>query len=356
LSWLNDLAHSSGAGGKLGFAVLVVAAFLAVIGLLLLLIDRTPKRGQERYQAFLFLLPAIILLAIGLVGPIITTAISSVTTPEVRLKHCIPTATNNCLASKGGAFDNFANYRWAFTNSEVLNALWNTIKWTLIAPITATAIGLVYANVVDKIRGEAIAKALIFLPGAISFVGAAVIWGLIYKQPSQNAPSGLLNVVLKWFGAGPINFGQDAHTTTYFLIIIMIWIQAGFATVILSAAIKGVPTEMLEAARLDGANAVQIFFRVVIPSIRPSIIVVLVTISVATLKVFDLVQAFGADKFGGNTLANLMYTTWKQAPIGSAGGALGEHRSATLAMIIFLLVIPFVGYQVRQMVKARAGR
>jgi len=137
---------------------------------------------------------------------------------------------------------------------------------------------------------------------------------------------------------------------------VMIWIQAGFATVVLSAAIKGVPAELSEAAKIDGATNGQAFRRVVVPSIRPTIIVVMVTISVATLKVFDLVNTFGADKFGGDTLANLMYTTYKQSPIGLGAGPLGEHRSAALATLIFLLVIPFVAFQVRQMVRQRAAR
>jgi len=136
----------------------------------------------------------------------------------------------------------------------------------------------------------------------------------------------------------------------------MIWIQAGFATVLLSAAIKGVPAELVEAAKIDGATAGQAFRRVTIPSIRPTIIVVLVTISIATLKIFDLIQTFGADKYGGDTLANLMYTTYKQSPIGLGAGPLGEHRSAALATLIFLLVIPFVAFQVRQMVRQRAAR
>jgi alpha-glucoside transport system permease protein len=358
LSWLNDWAHASGAFGKISFAIIIVSAFLAVIGLLLLLVDRAPKRGQERIQAFLFLLPALILIVIGLLGPIITTAVSSFTTAEVRKKNCIKTAINSCLQSKGGSWAGLDNWRWAFGNSDVHSALFNTIKWTLIAPIVATVVGLVYAVVIDKIKGEAIAKALVFLPNAISFVGAAVIWNLMYKQPSDNAAPGLLNAFLKnVFNAGPIDFPLNNTYTTYWLIVIMIWIQAGFATVLLSAAIKGVPGELLEAAKIDGANAWQAFRKVTIPSIRPTLIVVLVTISVATLKVFDLIQAFGANQHGGDTLANLMFTTWKQGGIAvGGGGTLGDHRSATLAMIIFLLVIPFVAFQVRQMVRTRAGR
>lgn len=359
MHWLYEWAHGSSAWQKLGFAIVMVAGFLAVIGLLLLLIDRTPRRGREKWQALLFLLPAAALLGLGLIGPIIRTAISSLTSAEVSSKNCLPQFHENCLLNPGGHWNNFANFRWAFTNHDVQFAIWHTIMWTLITPVAATLIGLSYAYAIDKIRGEAFAKALVFLPTGISFVGAAVIWGLMYQQPTQNAAPGLINVVLNWVGLGPINFPTaGGWQLTLWMIVVMIWIQAGFATVVLSAAIKSVPAELSEAAKIDGATPGQAFRRVVIPSIRPTLIVVLVTISIATLKVFDLIQTFGADKFGGDTLANLMYTTFKQAPQGQHGGSgvLGEHQASALAMIIFLLVVPFVAFQVRQMVKTRQSR
>jgi alpha-glucoside transport system permease protein len=356
--WLYKLAHGGAAWQKLSFAIIMLILFFAVIGLLLVVIDRTPRRGREKWQAFLFLLPAFILLGAGLIGPIIKTAVSSLTSAEQRTKGlCIPINGNTCLANRGGQWNNFSHFRWAFTDHDSLFALAHTLEWTVITPAVATAVGLIYAYSIDKIRGEAIAKALVFLPSAISFVGAAVIWGLMYQQPSQGGASGLVNVVLNWVGLGPLNFPTTGGwRLTLLMIVVMIWIQAGFATVVLSAAIKAVPGEIIEAAKIDGATAGQAFRRVVIPQIRPTTIVVLVTISIATLKVFDLVQTFGADKFGGDTLANLMYTTYKNAGLGTAAGPLGEHRSSALAMVIFLLVIPFVAFQVRQMVRQRAGR
>jgi alpha-glucoside transport system permease protein len=353
--WLYELAHSHSTSGKLVFAVIMVVLFLGVIGVLLLLIDRVPRKGREKSQAFLFLLPALILLGLGLVGPIIRTAISSLTSGEVTKNLCVPRPGHSCLIDKGGAWNNFANFRWAFTDSDAQYALLHTLMWTLIAPVVATGVGLAYAYAIDKVRGEAFAKALVFLPTAISFVGAAVIWGLVYQQPSENGASGLANVILNWFGLGPLDFPTvGGWKLTLLMIVVMIWIQAGFATVVLSAAIKGVPAELSEAAKIDGASDGQAFRRVVIPSIRPTLIVVMVTISVATLKIFDLVQTFGADKYGGDVLANFMYTTYKNAGLGLAGGPLGEHRASAVAMIIFLLVIPFVAFQVRQMIRARA--
>jgi alpha-glucoside transport system permease protein len=343
--------------GKLGFAAVMLVLFFAAIGLLLFLVDRSPKTGREKIQAFLFLLPALVLLVVGLIGPIIKTAVSSLTSAEVDRQGCVPLPTqpDRCVEDPGGKWNNFAHFRWAFTNHDALFSLWHTMMWTLIAPAAATLIGLTYAYAIDKIRLETVAKSLIFLPMAISFVGAAVIWSLMYKQPSENQPSGLLNVVLGWVGLGPINFPTaGGWQLTIWMIVVMIWIQAGFATVVLSAAIKAVPAELTEAAKIDGASQGQAFRRVVVPNIRPTIIVVMVTISVATLKVFDLVRTFGADQYGGDTLANMMYTQFRTAGLSSGGGApLGEHRSAALAMEIFLLVIPFVAYQVRQMIKTR---
>ena len=256
MHWLYEWAHGTAAWQKLGFALVMVVFFLAVIGLLLLLIDRTPRKGREKWQAFLFLLPAFILLAVGLIGPIIKTAISSLTSAEQRTAGiCVPVAGNDCLANRGGSWNNFAHFRWAFTNHDALFALFHTLEWTLITPAVATLIGLLYAYSIDKIRGEAVAKALVFLPTAISFVGAAVIWNLMYKQPSQNAASGLVNVVLGWVGLGPLNFPTTGGwRLTLMMIVVMIWIQAGFATVVLSAAIKGVPAEIVEASQIDGAT------------------------------------------------------------------------------------------------------
>jgi alpha-glucoside transport system permease protein len=360
VNWLHDLAHSGSAGGKLFFALLMVALFFAVLGLLLMVVDRAPKRGREKYQAFLFLLPAVILLCIGLVGPIIRTAISSLTSGEIDRQGCIPIKSNpkRCVVDPGGAWNNFSHFKWIFTDAGARSALYNTLLWTLVAPVGATLIGLGYAYAIDKIRGEAFAKALVFLPTAISFVGAAVIWGLMYQQPSDAGPSGLINVVLKWFGLGPLNFPTvGGWKLTLMMIVVMIWIQAGFATVVLSAAIKGVPADLIEAAKIDGATNGQAFRRVVVPNIRLTIVVVLVTISVATLKVFDLVRTFGADRYNGSTLANEMYKQYLNSGVSSGGGSpLEEHRSSALAMLIFVLVIPFVAYQVRQMVKQRAAR
>lgn len=325
-------AQDTSVVGKLTFALAVVVALFLVFRLLLLLADHAPRLGRKTWQVGMFLLPATVLLLIGFVGPIVTTAVSSFTAPD-------------------RGFVGFDNFVWAFGDSDVQRALVNTLLWVIIAPAGSVVIGLVYAMLIDGARTEALAKALVFVPTGISFVGAAVIWGLMYQQPGLE-PAGVVNEVLSLVGLPPLGFPTDAGSVTILMIVVMVWIQAGFATVTLSAAIKAVPVEVVEAARIDGANGFQVFWRIILPSIQSTVIIVLVTISVLTLKVFDLVKAFGADRFGGDTLANMMYTLYSQSNVGS----LGEHQSSTLAMIIFLLVIPFLVLQIRQMRKDRAIR
>lgn len=332
MGWLSTWAHSGAWEAKISFAFIAAVAVLAVLGVLLFLVDRAPKTGREKFQAFLFLLPALILVLIGLLIPIIHTAIESLTDSNDHFT--------------------FSNYTWAFGNHDVRTAFKNTVIWTVIAPIISTLIGLLYATLIDGMRGESLAKALIFVPTAISFVGAAVIWSGMYQQGSGLITEGFINWLLHLVGVGQLNFPTNQTWNTYLIIVVFVWIQCGLATVILSASIKAVPTEILEAARIDGATFWQAWRKVTVPQIRPSLIVVYVTISVASLKVFDLIFAFSGQQFGANTLANDFYTTFNQA----APNSTGEHHGLTVAMLIFVLVIPFVSFQVRQMVKQRSGR
>ena len=323
-----------GAGSKLFGAVVAVAVFLAVIGLLLLLIDNAPKRGRERIQAFLFLLPALIMLAIGLVVPVVRTTILS-------------------LSNDAGHFIGLGNFRWIWQTDEARKALDNTIIWVAVAPIAATVIGLGYAVAIDKARGEPFWKALVFLPTGISGVGAGVIWSLMYAQPLGNPGHqrqlGLVNQLLSLVGLGPLNFPISTPSNTFLIIVVMIWIQAGFATVILSAAIKGVPAELTEAAKIDGANAWQSFRRVTVPAIRPTLTAVFVIVAIATLKVFDIVRTMYQNQGSADVLANLMFDQYAT----SSPGNNGANHSAALALTIFVLVLPFMAYQIVQM-KRRA--
>jgi alpha-glucoside transport system permease protein len=306
------------------------AAVAAVLGGVLFIIDYRSRQGAGYlFQLLGFLGPAIILLAIGLIYPTIETTIDS-------------------FYSGRGRFIGFDNFVWIFTQESAIRTVLNTIVWVLIAPVVSTAIGLAYAVFIDKSRGEKVFKALVFMPMAISFVGASIIWKFVYAaRPQDQDQIGVLNQIIVWLGGQPVQFLQNSPWNTLFLIVILIWIETGFAMVILSAAIKGVPTEQLEAAELDGTNGWQRFANVTLPGIRPSLIVVLTTISIASLKVFDIVRTLTAGANDTSVIANEMYTQFKTFETG---------RSAAFAVVLFLLVLPIIVYNARQIKKQREIR
>jgi len=194
-----------------------------------------------------------------------------------------------------------------------------------IVPFVATAVGLLYAVLVDKARGEAFAKALIFLPMSISLVGASIIWKFVYEyRPSFRPQIGLLNQILTKLGFDTHNFLLGDPWNTLFLVVVLVWIQAGFAMVILSAAIKAIPDDIVEAARLDGVGPLQMFRFVTLPSIRPAVIVVLTTIGIATLKIFDIVRTMTGGQFNTNIVALEFYNqSFRYQNIG-LGAALAD--------------------------------
>ena len=335
---LNPLALPTAARGdfwggvweKFGLLIIGVAAFAAVIGLLLFLVDRAPKRGRDILQLIVFLAPAVILLAVGLVYPAIRTGYLAFT-------------------NRQGDFIGIDNFVWMFTQPEILITLGNTLIWVALVPTLSTAIGLAYAVFIDKSRGEKVLKSLVFMPMAISFVGAGIIWRFVYEYRAEGFDQiGILNQIIIWFGGTPLQFLINSPWNTFFLIIVMVWIQTGFAMVLLSAAIKGVPAEIIEASRLDGANAWQQFVNVTIPGIRSTLVVVVTTISIATLKVFDIVRTMTGGNFDTSVIANEMYTQAFNR------GEFGQ--GAALALVLFLMVLPIVIYNVRVMRKQKEIR
>ena len=315
---------------KFGILIIGLAAFAAVVGLVLFLVDKAPKRGRDVLQLIAFVSPAIILLAVGLIYPAIRTAYLAFT-------------------DRKGEFIGIDNFVWMFTQPQIITTLVNTIIWVLLVPTLSTAIGLAYAVFIDKSTGEKVLKSIVFLPVAISFVGAGVIWRFVYEYRAEGFEQiGILNQIIVWFGGTPQQFLINSPWNTFFLIIVMIWIQTGFAMVLLSAAIKGVPTEIIEAARLDGANAWQQFVNVTIPGIRSTLVVVVTTISIATLKVFDIVRTMTGGNFDTSVIANEMYTQAFNR------GEFGQ--GAALALVLFIMVLPIVIYNVRVLRKQREVR
>ncbi|GEK87659.1 sugar ABC transporter permease [Microbacterium aerolatum] len=302
-----------------------------VVGAIFFLLDYRSRAGKGYLiQLVAFLAPAFLLLLIGLILPSLQTFVASF------------------LNSSGKTFVGIDNYLWIFGQPDGVRVVINTIVWVLIVPTVSTIVGLAYAVFIDRTRGEKIYKVLVFMPMAISFVGAGIIWRFMYEyRGPQYDQIGLLNQIIVWFGGEPQQFLLNPPWNTLFLIVVLIWVQTGFAMVILSASIKGVPTELLEAAELDGANAWERFKSVTVPSIRPALIVVLTTISIASLKVFDIVRTMTAGNYETSVLANEMYTQFSKFEAG---------RSAALAVILFILVIPIVVYNARQIQQQREIR
>jgi alpha-glucoside transport system permease protein len=315
--------------GKILQLVMGLVVFAGIVGLLVFFIDKAPKKGRDYWHLAIFLSPAILLLIIGLVYPAIRT-------------------TGLAFVDKSGDFT-WNNFIWMFTQPAAIRTLINTVVWVLLVPTLATGIGLAYAVFIDRSRGERYFKALLFMPMAISFVGAGIIWKFVYEYRSEGRDQiGLLNALVVAAGGDPVQWLQTDPINTILLIVVMIWIQTGFAMVVLSAAIKGIPTEQIEAAQLDGTNGWQRFRNVTIPGIRGSLVVVLTTISIATLKVFDIVRTMTAGNFNTSVIANEMYTqAFRASEVG---------RGSALALVLFLLVLPIVIYNVNVLRKQREIR
>ena len=317
---------------QMGIAVVL---FFAVVGVILLLTARLRSRGGERIQTAAFLAPSLLLIALGLLYPAVRTIVASFS------------GRAGLGAPTGIEWVGFRNYQDIFTDSAQLEVLRNTALWVVLVPTVATAIGLVYAVIIDRSRFEKAAKALIFLPMAISLVGASLIWRFVYDYKGADATQiGLLNAILSFLGFDTYRFLQTEPWNTLFLIVVLIWVQAGFAMTILSASIKAIPDDIVEAARLDGVSGLQLFRHITVPSIRPSLIVVLTTISITTLKVFDIVRTATGGNFGTSVLAyEFYYRSFRQ---------FNEGLGAALGTLIFVLVTPIVVYNIRQMRKLEA--
>ena len=311
---------------ELGAWPYAAAMLVAVVGVLIYLAS-----GDDESRPMVpFLVPAAGLLAVGLLYPAIRTTMLAFT-------------------DRTGSFIGLDNFVWMFTQRDALVTLGNTVAWVILVPLASTVIGLAYAVFIDKSAGEKVYKMLVFLPMAISFVGAGIIWRFMYAfRGGDREQFGLVNQIIVWFGGEPQQLLQNAPWNTLALIIVMIWIQTGFAMTVLSAAIKGIAVEQLEAAELDGASPWQRFWNVTVPGIRSSLVVVVTTISIATLKVFDIVRTMTAGNFDTSVVANEMYTQAFRA--GEPG------RGAALALILFLLVLPIVIYNVRVLRKQREIR
>jgi alpha-glucoside transport system permease protein len=324
----------SDSAGKLGQVIAVVAVFFAALLLIFFAAGRATGRFQRPLTIAIFVGPAIVLLVVGLIIPSFRTFYLSLHGAE----------------ALHAPYVGFKNYGFAFTDPGTQSVLLNTLAWLIVAPIVSTGIGLSIAVLVDRMKHQSVVKSLIFMPMAVSFVGASIIWKFVYDYKDSSQPQdGLLSQIVILLGwKHPPNWLLTHPLNNFLLMVIMIWIETGFAMVVLSAAIKAVPDEIIEAARVDGAHGFGLFAKIQIPMIRATLVVVLTTVMIATLKIFDIVQTTTGGNFGTNVLANDMYT--KAFVTDNTG------QGAALALILFLGVLPLVGYNVVQLKKERANR
>ncbi|HJR25298.1 MAG TPA: sugar ABC transporter permease [Acidimicrobiales bacterium] len=314
------------------FVIVAVAIAVGVFGVFALfwgmnrVIDWLPERFREGVRPYIFVGPALVVLSVFLIYPVVNTVFLSL------------------RDSTGQEYVGLDNYRFIFEDEGMLRSIRNTALWIVLVPAAAVSIGLVFATLADRLRrGEAVAKSLIFLPMAISFVGAAVTWRLIYsfRPEAFGSNIGLLNGIWQGLGNEPVSWLSQSPWNNLLLMVVMVWMQTGFAMVVLSAAIKAIPDEIIEAARIDGASEMQVFRHITVPSILPTIVVVSTYMVINALKVFDIVFVMGnADANETEVIAERMIRWFFIRG--------HEGRAAAIAVVLFLAVIPVMIWNVRR--------
>jgi alpha-glucoside transport system permease protein len=305
------------------------------------IVEGLPKRTSQGIMPYAFLLPALGLIGMMLIYPTVQTIHFSFADADSE------------------AYVGFQNYIDVFNDPNFRESLINNLLWLIVVPAVTVAIGVVVAVLADKLSttGERVSKAFIFVPMAISFVGAAAIWSLIYSySPPGDTQTGLLNAL--WTGLGDL-FGwallpvawlsvSTLSLNDLLLMLIVLWLQAGFAMILLSSAIKGVPEETIEAARIDGANEWQIFRQVVIPQIRGTMITVFITVLILVLKIFDIIYVTTNGRDGTNVIANLFFQEIFRT---------GDNGvSSAIVVILLIAVTPVLVYQVRHFRREESER
>lgn len=313
-----------------GFVTIVVGVggCLAYFYLSNLILDKFlfPARGPNisrninrasAVRPWLFLFPAATLLTLYLAYPVVGSLIRSL------------------YNRSGDEFIGLSNYTALIGEEAFRTAFFNNALWALLVPALSTFLGLVIAQLTDRLKWGNIAKSIIFMPMAISFVGASLIWKFVY---APDADIGLINAIRGSLGFEPVDVLQIPFWNNLFLMVLLIWVQTGFAMVILSAALRGIPEETVEAAIIDGANPFQLFFKIKVPQITATIVVVWTTITIGTLKIFDIVYAMTGGNFGTQILPSYMMQFMFR----------DDGRATAVAVLIMIIVSPVVVSNVRQ--------
>jgi alpha-glucoside transport system permease protein len=289
---------------------------------------------QKRMTPWLYLLPALIVMATFILYPAINTFFLS-----LRNIDNTDWATTRCVAGQPcwGVFENF---HYALTSSVMRTAFVNNVKWMFLMVSGTVGFGLLIAVLADKVKYEPLAKAVIFMPMAISFVGAGVIWKFMYNYGSSRVQIGLLNAIVQVFGGQPVSWLTEPQINTIALIVVGVWIWTGFCMTILAAALKGVSVEVLEAARVDGANEWTVFWKIMVPLILPTITVVITTMIINVLKIFDIVYVMTGGNYGTEVIANRMYTEMY--------ANYNPGRASAIAVVLILVIIPAMIFNIRR--------
>lgn len=326
--WQGFIFLRESQANKMVIAIVAILWGVGGVALLFLVsnwfIERASPEWSRRLQPFVFVGPAIVILTWYLAVPALRT---------FKISLFNRTSTE---------FVGLGNYVKVFTDRLMVETFRNNLLWILFGATSAIVLGLLIAVLADRSKFERLAKSLIFLPMAISMVGAGVIWNFIYEVKDAADPQiGLLNAIVVGFGGEPQAWTALIQPwNNLFLIAIMVWLQTGYAMVIFSAAIKGIPSELLEASRIDGATEIQVFFRIMIPYIQGTIITVSTTILIFTLKIFDVVMVMTGGQFGTHVIATQFYRQY----FTNRNFGFGS----TLAIVLFLAVIPVMIYNLRQ--------
>jgi alpha-glucoside transport system permease protein len=295
------------------------------------LVEKLPKTWVTRLQPFVFVGPSVAILFWFLAFPTFRTLLLSF---------------RDATALR---FTGFENYVFALTDRVMLEAFRNNLMWMVVGTFFCVGLGLIIAVLADRSRFENVYKAIIFMPMAISFVGAGVIWKFVYTYKGEGAgisEIGLLNAIVLALGGTSQPWLQMPPWNNFFLMVIMVWLQTGYAMVVISSAIKGISVEILEASRMDGANEFQVFFNIIIPTIQGTLLTVTTTIVIFSLKLFDIVRVMTGGNNGTNVIANEFYL--QRFTYGHAG------RASAIAIILLLAVIPIMIYNLRQFKERKA--
>jgi alpha-glucoside transport system permease protein len=296
---------------------------------------------QKWWVPLAYLLPAILIMLIFIVYPMLNTFVLSFMD-----KTSTESAAVSCKVGEPcwGALE---NYRYALTNPEMVTALRNNALWLILMVPGTVFAGLLFAVLADKVKYEVAAKSIIFMPMAISFIGAGIIWRFVYNfEAGGGAQIGVLNAIVVGLGGEPVPWLSNPAVNNLSLMIVGVWLWAGFCMTILSAALKSVPVEITEAARVDGANEWQVFARITLPTIMPTIVVVTTTMVINVLKIFDIVFVLTGGNFGTEVIANRMF----KLIVTDTG------RSMAIAVVLVLLTIPVMIFNVIRFRKQEEAR